>query len=287
MGRTVDNWPIGVFASIDAGLGVDLGVARELGVSTVHLHTPRAASRTPERAREFARQLADLEIQVTCVFGGFEGENYANIPTVKATVGLVPTATRAERLRELLDIADFARLLDVDVVGLHVGFVPHRPDNSTYMDVVVATRQVCDHCANRSQAVHLETGQEPADVLLRFLADVGRDNLFVNFDPANMILYGVGQPLPALEQLGRYVHSVHCKDAMWSSEPGVTWGREVSLGDGEVDFAAFLATLDRIGYRGPLTIEREIPHEPEQQRAEIGQAIELLERLKRQMAANR
>ena len=134
--------------------------------------------------------------------------------------------------------------------------------------------------------MHLETGQEPADVLLRFLADVGRDNLFINFDPANMILYGVEQPLPALEQLGRYVRSVHCKDATWSSEPGVTWGREVPLGDGDVDFAAFLHTLDRIGYRGPLTIEREIPHEPEQQRAEIGGAIELLERLKQQMAAN-
>ena len=114
MQKTFSDWPLGVFASIDAGLGVNLEVARELGVSTVHLHTPSAASRTPERAREFARRLADLETQVTCVFGGFEGESYADIPTVRETVGLVPPATRADRLRELLEIADFSRLLDVN-----------------------------------------------------------------------------------------------------------------------------------------------------------------------------
>jgi len=168
---------------------------------------------------------------------------------------------------------------------LHVGFIPHDPGNSVYGEVVRATQQACDHCARNNQALHLETGQEPADVLLRFLADVKRNNLFINFDPANMILYGSGQPLPALEKLGRFVRSVHCKDAEWSTEPGVTWGREVALGEGAVDFAAFLATLDRIGYGGPLTIEREIPQEPEQQRAEIGRAIELLKHLKQQLAA--
>jgi sugar phosphate isomerase/epimerase len=286
MDRKSGEWPIGVFASIDAGLGVDLDVARELGVPTVHLHTPRAASRTPERAREFARRLADLEIEVTCVFGGFEGESYADIPTVKQTVGLVPPATRADRLRELLEIADFARLLDVSVVGVHVGFVPHDADDPVYRDVIAAIRQVCDRCLANGQALHLETGQEPAEVLLRFLGDVERDNLFINFDPANMILYGVGEPLPALAKLGPYVRSVHAKDATWSDEPGVTWGRETPLGEGDVDFAAFLETLRDIGYRGPLTIEREIPHLPEQQRAEIGRAIELLERLKQQLAAN-
>ncbi len=249
VGRSMDrksgDWPIGVFASIDAGLGVDLDVARELGVPTVHLHTPRAASRTPERAREFARRLADLGIEVTCVFGGFEGESYADIPTVKQTVGLVPPATRAERLRELLEIADFARLLDVSVVGVHVGFVPHEADDPVYRDVIAVIRQVCDRCRENGQSLHLETGQEPAEVLLRFLGDVERDNLFVNFDPANMILYGVGEPLPALAKLGPYVRSVHCKDAKWSVEPGVTWGRETALGEGDVGFAAFLATLAR------------------------------------------
>jgi sugar phosphate isomerase/epimerase len=277
------KWPLGVFASIDAGLGVDLDVAHELGVKTIHLHAPRAASRTADRAREFARRLADLEITVTCVFAGFDGESYADIPTVKRTVGLVPAATRAGRLAELREIADFARLLDVTAVGLHIGFVPHERDDPDYAAIVAAARDVCDYCAANSQAVHLETGQEPADVLLRFLADVERDNLLVNFDPANMILYGVGEPLAALERLGPHVRSVHCKDAKWSDQPGITWGREVPLGDGDVNIETYLRTLDRLGYTGPLTIEREIPQDPERQRAQIGRAVDLLRRLQQQL----
>jgi sugar phosphate isomerase/epimerase len=279
----MERWPIGVFASLDAGLGVRLDVARELGVKNVHLFAPRAASRSPVRAGELARQLA--EITVTCVFAGFAGESYADIPTVKTTVGLVPPAKRSQRILELKQIADFARLLGVDAVGVHIGFVPHDRQAPAYHEVVAAARDVCDHCAKSGQALHLETGQEPADVLLTFLGDVARDNLFVNFDPANMILYGVGQPLPALEKLGPFVRSVHCKDARWSPEPGATWGQEVALGDGDVDFPAFLATLDRIGYGGPLTIEREIPQEPDRQKAEISRAVERLERLKKQLRA--
>ncbi|HEY3392194.1 MAG TPA: sugar phosphate isomerase/epimerase, partial [Lacipirellulaceae bacterium] len=120
-----EKWPIGVFASIDAGLGVRLEVAHELGVPTIHLHTPSGPSRTAERASEFLDQLSHLGIRITCLFGGFEGESYADIPTVKRTVGLVPRATRAARTAELKAIADFARELSVDAVGVHIGFVPH------------------------------------------------------------------------------------------------------------------------------------------------------------------
>lgn len=276
----MEKWPIGVFASIDAGLGVRLEVARELGVRTIHLHTPHAASRTPARAAEFHKRLADLDITITCVFAGFEGESYADIPTVQRTIGLMPRDTRAARTKELKEIADFARQLGVDVVGMHLGFVPHDRADPDYNELLEITRGVCDHCASNRQALHLETGQEPVDVLIQFLDDVQRDNIFVNFDPANMILYGAGEPIPSLELLGSRVHSVHCKDATWSDRPGETWGREVPLGEGDVDFAAFLKTLQRIGYDGPLTIEREIPQEPERQKAEIGRAIELLQRLK-------
>ncbi len=277
-----DKWPIGVFASIDAGLGVKLEVVRDLGVHTIHLHTPHAASRTPQRAAEFNKRLAEFGITITCVFAGFEGESYADIPTVKRTVGLMSEETRAARTRELTEIADFARELNVDVVGIHLGFVPHDTSDADYRTMIDLTRRICDHCKRNRQALHLETGQEPVDVLIRFLNDVERDNIFVNFDPANMILYGAGEPIPALEKLGSRVRSVHCKDATWSERPGETWGAEVPLGEGDVGMAAFVKTLQKIGYDGPLTIEREIPQEPERQKAEIGRAIELLERLKKQ-----
>ena len=177
----MEKWALGVFASIDAGLGVRLEVARELGVTTVHLHAPQPNSRTPERARSFSRLVSENGITITCVFAGFEGESYADIPTVQQTVGLVPSATRSERLAELKEIADFARLLNVNAVGLHVGFVPHDKDHPEYGAILAAMREICDHCLGLGQAVHLETGQEPADVLLQFLRDVERENFVHQF----------------------------------------------------------------------------------------------------------
>ncbi len=279
------KWPLGVFASIDAGLGVQLDVAHELGVPTIQLHAPHQDSRTPEIARRFLDRLAQLGIRLTAVFGGFAGESYADIPTVTRTVGLVPPATRSARLAEMKEISDFARLLDVDVVALHLGFVPHDSADPLYADILKVTRELCDHCRGNAQALHLETGQEPAAALVRFIQDTGCDNLFVNFDPANMILYGAGDPIEAVGIIGRYVRSVHCKDATWAARPGEEWGQEVPLGEGAVGFENYLRALDAIGYRGPLTIEREIPQEPARQKAEIGRAVELLTTIKRRLGA--
>lgn len=280
----MDKWPIGVFASIDAGLGVRLEVAQELGIPTIQLHAPSAATRTEEHAERFLRRLQELGISLTAVFGGFEGESYADIPTTQRTVGLVPPDTRAQRTAEMQQIADFARRLGCSVVALHLGFIPHAAaGNREYDSIVAVTRDLCDHCRGNRQNLHLETGQESAQGLLQFLSDVQRDNLFVNFDPANMILYGTGEPIQALQQIAPYVRSIHCKDALWAERPGLEWGREVPLGEGQVDIARYLRTLNEIGYDGPLTIEREIPQEPARQKDEIGKAVRLLTRLKSEM----
>ncbi|MFZ1932865.1 MAG: sugar phosphate isomerase/epimerase family protein [Thermoguttaceae bacterium] len=276
----MEKWPLGVFASIDAGLGVRLEVVHELGVPTIQLHAPSRATRTKRQATEFLARLDDFGIRITVVFGGFEGESYADIPTVARTVGLVPPATRAARLAEMKEISDFARVLGVAAVGLHVGFVPHDAADPLHRDVVAVTRELCDHCRSNDQNLHLETGQETADVLIDFLGEVGRDNLFVNFDPANMILYGCGEPIEALRKVGRWVRSVHCKDAKWSARPGVDWGVETPLGQGDVGMENFLRTLDGLGYAGPLTIEREIPQDPGRQKEEVGRGIQLLDELK-------
>jgi L-ribulose-5-phosphate 3-epimerase len=237
----MDQWRLGVFASVDAGLGVPLEVVHELHVPTVHLHAPQEASRSPRRTEELKRRLAELEIVVTCVFAGFEGESYADIATVRQTVGLVPPATRAARVAALKEIADFARDLCVDAIGLHLGFVPQDRSAPEYHGIAKLIRDMCDYSAAKGQAIHLETGQEPVDVLLHFLADAERHNLHVNFDPANMILYGSGEPLSALEQLASYIRSIHCKDARWSDRPGETCGREVPLGEGDVKLMPFSA----------------------------------------------
>ena len=273
----MQNWPVGVFTSIDAGLGVDLSVAKEIGIPTVQIHAPHKGNRTAKHAEEILVRLAEFGITVTAVFGGFQGESYADIPTVVKTVGLVPAQTRAQRLAEMKEISDFSKMLGCNVIALHLGFVPHDTESALYQDVLAVTKDLCQYASANGQALHLETGQETAEALNQFIDDVGHDNLFVNFDPANMILYGTGEPIDALRALGQRVKSCHFKDATWSDTPGKTWGAQVPLGQGDVDIQKYMDTLKEIGYQGPLTIEREIPEQPERQKQEIGQAVKLIE----------
>ena len=279
----MQNWQIGVFTSVGAGLGLDLDLAGKMGLPTIQLHTPPIGQRDQAHADKILATLAPYGISITAVFGGFEGESYATIPTVVETVGLMPASTRQKRLDEMFEISDFAKMIGCDVIALHLGFVPHDTTDPAYQDIVAVTQQLCQHAANNGQAVHLETGQETADGLVTFINDTKCDNLFVNFDPANMILYGAGDPIEAVEKIGSLIKSVHCKDAKWAANPGKEWGVETKLGDGDVGMKTFLQTLQKIGYTGPLTIEREIPQTPEKQQAEIGHAVDLLKQLKEQL----
>jgi len=276
----MEKWPIGVFTSIDAGLGVHLSVAQDLGIPTVQVHAPHAGNRSEEAAQQFLSRCKEAGIEVTAVFGGFDGESYADIPTTVKTVGLVPPETQAARTQEMKEISDFAKVLGCDTVALHIGFVPEDQESDEYKAIIACTRDLLDHVKANGQQLNLETGQETADHLLEFIADVDRDNLFINFDPANMILYGTGEPIEALRKVGQHVRSVHCKDGKWSATPGESWGEEVALGEGDVGMENYLRTLHEIGYHGPLTIEREIPQDPERQKAEISQAIDLLTNLR-------
>ena len=140
-------------------------------------------------------------------------------------------------------------------------------------------RDICDHCAGHGQSFALETGQEPAPVLLRFIADVGRPNLKINFDPANMILYGTGDPLEALGVVAQHVVSVHCKDGdPPPAGDGDALGKECRLGQGSVGVPAFVEKLKAIGYTGILSIEREEPN-PDQRDADIRAALALLQEI--------
>ncbi|WP_166828834.1 sugar phosphate isomerase/epimerase family protein [Thalassoroseus pseudoceratinae] len=281
----MEQWPIGVFTSVDAGLGVHLDVAQELKIPTVQVHAPHHENRTELAAQDFLNRCEKAGIKVTAVFGGFEGESYADIPTTVKTVGLVPEASRASRVAEMKEISDFARSLQCDTVALHIGFVPEDRDSAEYKSLIEATQDLLDHIKGNGQQLNLETGQETADHLLDFIEDVGRDNLFINFDPANMILYGTGDPIAALKKVSKFVRSVHCKDGVWAAEGkrGQEFGSEVPLGQGDVGMENYLRTLKEIGYTGPLTIEREIAHDRVRQKADIGEAVSLLTELKQKI----
>ncbi|KXB07614.1 Fe-S cluster assembly protein HesB [candidate division MSBL1 archaeon SCGC-AAA382A20] len=273
--------PIGVFASAGAGLGVNLDNLVDLDVPTVQLHSPPPEKQTPEEAKNIRSRFDDAGIEITVIFCGYEGESYVDIQAVRETVGLVPEITRQKRVKKTKRIADFAMAAGVPAIGLHIGFISEDWDSPEFADVVGVARDLCDYCAERGLAMHLETGQETAETLLEFLKSVDRKNIAVNFDPANMILYGSGAPLEAVNKVGGYVRSVHCKDAVGSDNPGVEFGVETPLGEGEVDIEKFIATLANLGYEGPLTIEREIGGQ--QQIKDIEKAIKLLNSLKQKI----
>jgi sugar phosphate isomerase/epimerase len=273
--------PLGIFLVCDGELNARLSAAKKLGIPTAQILAPPAEQRDEKGIKALQQQFKDSGLAVTVVFCGFAGESYADIPTVQETVGLVPPQTRAARLQDAKMISDFAAQLGVEVTALHIGFVPHDPQGDDYKAMVKVAQELCDHCAANRQRLHLETGQETAEALLAFIKAVNRPNLAVNFDPANMILYGCGEPLPALSLLGPYVKSVHCKDAKWATRPGQEWGQEMPLGQGDVDMARFLQTLKEIGYEGALTIEREIAGA--QQLLDIQKAVELLQALTRKI----
>ena len=279
--KNVETWPIGVIARFDDhGTGLPWDKALAIGVSVIQLKVPLAENRTEENAKKILSELKNRGITLTTVVSGFAGESYATIPIVRETVGLVPEHTRRERFEDFKSISDFAKQLGAPAVQFHLGFVPEDTHSQQYSDVVQITRAACDYLLDNGQWLNLETGQETAAALLQFLSDVNRRNLHINFDAANMILYGSGEPIEALQLVGRDVRSVHCKDARWSILPGKQWGVEVLFGTGDVDAELLLKTLRDVGYNGPLIIERENKASPDQQYAEIQHTIEYLKQLK-------
>ncbi|MCC6863059.1 MAG: sugar phosphate isomerase/epimerase [Bryobacterales bacterium] len=256
-----------------------LAEVKSLGVRCGQLGIPGGLS-LQGAAEAWKRALELEQFSLITVFCAFTGEDYADIPTVQDTVGFIPRATRAEREARTLEVSDFAAALGVSSIALHVGFVPEDSSNPDYVAVREMVRRVCDHAARHNQTFALETGQEPAPVLQRFMEDVNRPNLWINFDPANMILYGSGDPVEALDVLGSKVISVHAKDGDWPprDRPGAL-GEEKPLGQGSVGIARFIRKLREIGYADALNIEREIP-DAAQRLLDIKAAVELLEKLR-------
>jgi sugar phosphate isomerase/epimerase len=225
------------------------------------------------------KALAEEDFAVVTVFAAYAGESYADIPTVQQTVGFVPAATRTEREQRTLDISDFAAEIRAPGIATHIGFVPEDASSQDYRAVLEMVRRVCDHAARHGQTFALETGQESAPVLREFLLAARRANLGINFDPANMILYGTGDPIAALDTLAPHVLTVHCKDGDWPPKAILgALGQERPLGQGSVGMERFLAKLKEIGYKGPLSIEREAS-DPSARRQDIAMGVELLRRL--------
>ena len=257
----------------------DLEVIGALGVRYGQLGILGGMELGAAAAEQWKNDLAHAGLTVVTVFAAYDGEDYADIPTVQRTVGFVPPSTRASREARTLAVSDFAARLGVGSIACHIGFVPEEAGDADYIAVRDMVRRVCDHAAGHGQSFALETGQEPAAVLSAFIRDVDRPNLRINFDPANLILYGTGEPIAALQALAPLVVSVHCKDGDWPPA-GVhgALGSEKALGKGSVGIPRFVETLRELGFRGPLNVEREMEDQARRIR-EIAEGIALLRTL--------
>ena len=183
-------------------------------------------------------------------------EDYTTMESIRRTGGIVPDDTWEENWMNIRKIAAIASGLNIRLVTFHAGFLPHDPTDPGFKKLLSRSRQVADIFADKNILLGLETGQETAGTLAEFLNLLERRNVGVNFDPANMILYAQGDPIGALRKLGPWLQQCHIKDARRTRQPG-TWGDEVVVGTGEVDWKEFFKTLDEIRFSGDCCIERE------------------------------
>ena len=187
---------------------------------------------------------------------GFIGEDYTTVETIRATGGVAPDETWDENWENVPRAAEIAAQLGISLVTFHAGFIPHDDKDAAYAKMHHRLDLIADVFGAKNVDVAFETGQETAAELLEFLKNLGRKNVGVNFDPANMILYDKGNPIEALRDLGAWLKQVHVKDATRTKAPG-TWGEEVVAGTGEVPWREFFETLNNLQFSGHCCIERE------------------------------
>jgi sugar phosphate isomerase/epimerase len=245
-----------------------------LGINVVQIacgDPHHAAWEEGDRMPEAARAAG---FQMTGAMLGFPGEDYTTPQTIQKTGGFGDPALRPERLERFQWALDRTRALGLTDLMLHAGFIPEpgTPDRKPFLDTLA---RVSELARGKGVAVAFETGQETADLLRLTLDELRCPNLKVNFDPANMLLYDKGDPIRAVEILGPDIRSVHVKDAIRTKVPG-TWGEEVALGQGQVNIRKFVETLKKVGYRGPLCIEREVGNQ-EQRLADVAHGIRYLQ----------
>ena len=191
----------------------------------------------------------------------------------KAGFGLVPVPTRSERMVVSCRQMAWAARYGITFITCHAGILPEKKGDF-YNRFVADMKQLIRFAAALGQEFLFETGTETPEDLRRLLEDLGEPNVGINFDPANLLIYGNGDPAELVDKLGDRIRVVHCKDANPPAD-GAVRGRETPLGKGSTNFAALLRRLLDSGFRGPLIIERELPPGPEQEK-DIAEAVQLL-----------
>lgn len=269
---------IGVLVEIFADTCIESKFAevRQMGMESIQLVTWDRNKLTDVVAEEVNSAAQKHGINISAFWCGWEGPKVWDFYDGQITLGLIPEAYRFQRLQMLMEGADFAKKIHVRDLVTHVGFLPENPYDPKYAEVISVLKVLAKKCKENGQNLLFETGQETPVVLVRAIHDIGLDNVGINLDPANLIMYGKANPIDALDVFGKYVWGVHGKDGCYPTD-GYHLGKEVPLGEGKVNYPAFITKLKEIGYPGDITIEREISGD--EQKKDIIQAKQLLETL--------
>ena len=254
-------------------IALEFQKAKDMEITSCQLCIWDETLLTPEVADTVKAALASTDFKVTAVWGGWGGPCEWNFSYGPSTIGLVPAAYRESRLNTLKKASDFAEMIGVDRVITHVGFIPENPDHPDFAGTVGALRNLCRYMKAKNQYFLFETGQETPVTMLRTIEAIGYDNVGINFDTANLILYGKANTLDALDVFGQYVMETHIKDGFYPTN-GMALGKEAPAGQGKANLPAVVKKLDALGFTGAFTIEREISGD--QQIADIKMARDLL-----------
>lgn len=267
---------IGVLINFRRMEGFEEKVAKlkEYGVGYCQLASWWPEVWTDENAVEVKAIMEKYGITISAFWCGWEGPQTWNFYDGQLTLGLVPPEYRMQRIKNLCDGADFAKKLGVTDIVTHMGFIPENPCDPNFVTLCIAIRTVANHLKKNDQYLLFETGQETPVTMLRCFEEVGTDNLGVNLDTANLVMYGKGNPVDALDVIGKYVRNLHAKDGMYPTN-GHDIGKEVPIGTGKVDFKALFEGLKKFGFNSHVTIEREI--DGEQQAKDIIASKAMLE----------
>jgi sugar phosphate isomerase/epimerase len=266
---------LGIIVGVGGKETPDAAIARvhRFGLSTCQVSVGEAP---PSLAAPLKAALDKYGVEATAAMTLGRGPMVWDFYHGPETIGLVPRATRAARVAALKRASDLAKQCGVGAVHTHCGFIPEDPNDPMYPEVVKVIRDVASYCKNNGQLFLMETGQETPVTMLRVIEDVGLDNLSANLDTANLILYGKGEPVGAMDVIGKHVRGLHAKDGHYPTNPKEL-GKEVAIGKGRVDFPELIRRLRQINYTGPITIEREISG-PEQE-SDIRASITFLNKL--------
>ena len=253
----------------------------EIGIETLQVLVNESSCHllSKENAEKLLK-MVEGKLRITSLWAGWHsGNSVWNFVEGPSTLGIVPEHTRAARMKELKADIDFANLLGVKNVATHVGFIPEQPCYAEYQGVVDAVAELADYCGKYGMHFNFETGQETPVTLMRTIADIGRENLGVNLDPANLIVYGRANPIDAIDIYGNRIRSVHVKDGNYPKDDYHKLGKQVVVGEGTVNFPVFLPKLLDSGYKGDLYIEHEISGRDEERINDIKNTVKFIKSL--------